>query len=110
MNISAKLRVVVAAEEEATEAATEVATAASRAMGEGTMESVEDIVRRRWGDTLKWPEELGEAAVASVEAAVASEVLHRWEAMPRWPVVDNSVAGSTPTEIEGTIEGTSAEH
>lgn len=96
---------------EATEAATGAATGASRATEEVSTGLVEGTVRRRWGDTLRWPVGLGlEAAVASVEAAVASEVLRRWEAMLRWPVVDNSVVGSTPTEIEGTIEGTSAEH
>lgn len=41
-------------------------------------------------------------------AAVASEVLRRWEATLRWPVVDISVVNSMAIEIEGTIEGTSA--
>lgn len=103
--------VVVAAAGEVTGAATGGATVASRATGEVTTELVEGTVRRRWGGTPRWPVGFGlEAAVDSVEAAVDLEVLHRWEAMLRWPVVDNSVVGSTPAEIEGMIEGTSAEH
>lgn len=112
----AVLRVVAAAvAAEASEAATvAAASAASRATGAGevTTELVEGTAPRQWEDTLRWPVGLGleaAAAAASVEAVVASEVLHRWEAMLRWPVVDSSVVGSTPIEIEGTIGGTSAE-